>query len=163
MGRNTKKTGNSQLMTTLFLDLEKTMIHSWDDPIIVNEERIMSSIRLVNPDKVGIYSYAIYDKKDLTIFQDTIQYELEKSFQINIDPSLVFTVEEIAETIKQTKNADVRKFIQEYSKQKSFYEFIKNKYRNGKFILIDDLVDNSEVFLGDLNIQFLNPFLSMSY
>lgn len=86
MGRNTKKTGNSQLMTTLFLDLEKTMIHSWDDPIIVNEERIMSSIRLVNPDKVGIYSYAIYDKKDLTIFQDTIQYELEKSFQINIDP-----------------------------------------------------------------------------
>ena len=51
-------------MTTLFLDLEKTIIHSWDDTIIINEERITDIIRRINPNKIGVYSYAKYKKKD---------------------------------------------------------------------------------------------------
>ncbi len=60
-------------MTTLFLDLEKTIIHSWDDPIIINEERITDIIRRINPNKIGVYSYAIYSQKDLETFQNLIQ------------------------------------------------------------------------------------------
>lgn len=148
-------------MTTLFLDLEKTIIHSWDDPMIVNEERVTNKIRSINPDKIGIYSYAIYDRKDLTIFQSTIQEDLENTFQIKIDPTLLVTVEEIADTVKQLKNSDVRTFIQQYGKQKSFSEFIKQKYKVGKFILLDDLVENTEIIEGDLKIQFINPFLKL--
>jgi hypothetical protein len=83
-------------MTILFLDLEKTIIHSWDDPILINEERIIDIIRRINPNQIGVYSFAIYNKNDLDIFQKTILFELECALHIKIEQNLIFTVEDIA-------------------------------------------------------------------
>ncbi|MBP7284948.1 MAG: hypothetical protein KBA66_25400 [Leptospiraceae bacterium] len=149
-------------MTTLFLDLEKTIIHSWDDPILINEERIINIIRSVNPSKIGIYSFAIYNKQDLDIFQKTILFALEGALHINIQTDLIFTVEEIADTVLKTKKSDVRNFIQVYGKQRSFTEFIKEKYKEGNFVLIDDLVENKEISENNIRIQLINPILKIA-
>jgi hypothetical protein len=148
-------------MTTLFLDLEKTIIYSWYDPVIINEDRITRIIRSIKPDKIGIYSFAIYNNDDLELFYKTIQPEIETTFHIKIESDLTYTVEEMVETILQRNDTDIRKFIQEYGKQKSFSEFIKRKYKEGHFVLLDDLVDNTETLVGNLSIQFINPFLKV--
>lgn len=141
-------------MKTVFLDLEKTIIYSWDDPIVINEGIIINQLQLIRPDFVGIYSFAIYDEQDRNIFLKIMKQEIENTLHIKIEPSLIFTVLEIAKTVLKMQTGDVQKFIQTYGKQKSFQEFIKQKFQEGEFILIDDLVENFEI----PNIKFINPF-----
>lgn len=148
-------------MKTVFLDLEKTIIYSWDDPMSINEDIIKDQLRNINPDRIGIYSFAIYTEEDKEIFFRTMKEEIENIFQCKIDSNLIFTVQEIADTIGKKKNQDVQSFIKSYGKQKSFQEFINQKFAEGEFILIDDLVDNLAFFENKLHIQFINPFVKV--
>ena len=150
-------------MTTVFLDLEKTLIHSWEDPVLINENIIRKKLDLLNPDTIGIYSFAIYDDKDRTVFTNSIKQEIESSLHIKIESSFVFTVSEIAETVLNKKSPDIQSFIQEYGKQKSFEQFIHQKFQSGNFTLIDELVENLDLYENQiLSIHFLNPFLKIS-
>lgn len=64
--------------------------------------------------------------------------------------------------VLKLKNSDVRNFIQVYGKQRSFTEFIKNKYKEGNFVLVDDLVENIEISENNIHIQLINPLLKVS-
>ena len=140
-------------MNTVFLDLEKTLIYSWDDPVIINESIIKKTLDAIRPDSIGIYSFAIYDNVDRLHFIESLKQEIESSFQINIDSSLIFTVSEIA----------IQSFIQDYGKQKSFKLFIHQKFETGNYTLIDDLVENLDLQENPiLSIHFLNPFLNLT-
>lgn len=143
-------------MKTVFLDLEKTIIHSWDDPVIINEDMIRKHLQLIQPDLVGIYSFAIYDEQDRNVFLNTIKEEIENTFHLKIEAALIFTVQEIAKTVLKMQTEDIQKFIQTYGKQRSFLEFVKEKFPEGEFILIDDLVENLEIE----NIKLVNPFIN---
>lgn len=145
-------------MKTVFLDLEKTIIHSWDDPVIINEVIVTERLTSIRPDLIGIYSFAIYDDRDRNYFLHSMKQEIEDSFHLKIETSLVFTVQEIANTILKAQVKDIQTFIQTHGKQNSFQEFIITKFKEGEFVLIDDLVENIEVSIDQLNLQFINPF-----
>ena len=150
-------------MNTVFLDLEKTLIYSWDDPVIINESIIKKTLDAIRPDSIGIYSFAIYDNVDRLHFIESLKQEIESSFQINIDSSLIFTVSEIAEIVLKKEYPDIQSFIQDYGKQKSFKLFIHQKFETGNYTLIDDLVENLDLQENPiLSIHFLNPFLNLT-
>ena len=54
-------------MKTLFLDLEKTIIESVDNPIFLNDniEKIFNLFQKEKFDKVLIFSFAIHEKEDI--------------------------------------------------------------------------------------------------
>lgn len=114
-------------MNTVFLDLEKTLIYSWDDPVIINESIIKKTLDAIRPDSIGIYSFAIYDNVDRLHFIESLKQEIESSFQINIDSSLIFTVSEIAEIVLK-KNLQISKALYKIMENKNrlSYSFIKS-------------------------------------
>ena len=69
-------------MKYLFLDLEKTVIDSWDNTIVFNNPKVYETIVSIKPDKVGIYSFAIWNKKDKETFRILLLDELSKVYNI---------------------------------------------------------------------------------
>ena len=68
----------------LFLDLEETVIRSWDNPLFCNTDFILDVLKKENVKQVHIYSFAIYNDHDKEIFEKTMKAGLEQHLGVEI-------------------------------------------------------------------------------
>ncbi|MCB1158878.1 MAG: hypothetical protein H7A25_26660 [Leptospiraceae bacterium] len=146
-------------MKYLFLDLENTVIDSWENLIVLNNPKVQETIRSINPEKIGIYSFAIWDDKDKETFKTMLFADITKTYNINIDLELLFSVPDIIKISGFDPKMKPNEFIKSYGKELSFIQFSKKKFggNGNETFLIDDLVEDTYIESKNIKITMLNP------
>jgi hypothetical protein len=125
----------------LFLDLEETLIMSWNNPTIINVEQIKKLIFDISPDNIHIFSAAIWDSNDVDHFEKHLKDRLEKVFEIKI--SFVLSMEECKrKTSWATLNTDISELLLLIGKFRLFADVCKTLFKNSECFLIDDMCEN---------------------
>lgn len=148
------------MMKEIWLDLEQTIISSWDDPILCNVEKIRNF--LINTKSVNIFSFAVWNEKDRKHFRNNLAPWLsrELNVQFNRCPSIEQIINDIFWKIKNIK-IDQVSLVNEWGKARVFEEFIRVTGGSGEFVLIDDVVEDTSItrtlFNGNIqHIQLIN-------
>lgn len=109
--------------------------------------------------KIGIYSFAIWDDKDKETFKTMLFADITKTYNINIDLELLFSVPDIIKISGFDPKMKPNEFIKSYGKELSFIQFSKKKFggNGNETFLIDDLVEDTYIESKNIKITMLNP------
>ncbi len=146
-------------MKYLFLDLENTVIDSWDNLIILNNPEVHKNIKSISPDKVGIFSFAIWNEADKDKFFLSLMNSLNQLYNIQIDPNLVYSLEEVKQAVAGNIKLSNNDFIKCFGKDLAFIKFSRDKFIGHDLYLIDDLVEFTNIETDSIKITLLNPIL----
>ena len=138
----------------IFLDLEKTIIESWDMPfdlmmniLFIREEIDKLKVKYGDNISFHIFSFAISDEEDLKTFENTLQASVEANFG-TIESCFIASNENLFALAKQkgmeVKEGDFPSDLFGNMKAESFEEMVKHTHKNQINVLFDDLVENSE-------------------
>ena len=133
------------MKTILFLDLENTIIDTWDNRnICSNWKSIKSWISCINFDEVHVFSYAIWNQDDIRTFKDSIAPSIEEVLKIRfndkvLDVDLMRVI--CANHLKIRMNKD--DFFTFMKKEISFRIICEENFSGCECILLDDMVIDS--------------------
>jgi len=128
----------------LYLDLEDTVIDSWDSRLIkpVQCKRIKDFMEFCKYEEFSIFSYAIWNDADREVFNAKIRPMLEKYFECECVH--VPTVQEMMETDHKLTGLhfnSISDYIRIRGKADGFRNWVVNmKPENDHYALIDDAV-----------------------
>ena len=132
----------SKVPVKVFLDLEETIIVNFNDPLITlcNVGKIRDFLQDLEVKEVTIFSFAIWDAKDLETFNSEIKPMIERG--LNVKVVACPTTEEIRKTVLKRLLAhfNMHDFLSLWGKKRAFIEFVQEVEGEGEFILIDDCV-----------------------
>lgn len=136
----------TEVDTLVFLDLEQTIIASFDDPFLINVQSIKQFLQERNITEVGIFSFAIWDQKDQYTFKDHIKPAIELALGVTVKtwPTLQDMVRADREFtgVRFDTELETHRFTQLRGKKDGFLHYVQHKYNFKKAILIDDVVPN---------------------
>lgn len=150
----------------LFLDLESTivtdLVDGWHTGQIINLEKILALIEKFNPDKIGIFSFAIWNEEELKKFNQHLREEIERVLDRKLD--IVLTVDDdiipaccaVRKLLRSTVSFnDATEF---WSKGETFRLFMRNQFGSTdnpptSVILIDDVVWDESWHWPELNVS----------
>lgn len=141
-------------MKTFWLDLEETVIKSWDEPFLINIQKIKDLIVQTECQNFGIFSFAIWDDNDKKFALTHFVPMIEDTFGIKI--SEIPTKIELFKSIKMSKNKqfDFDDFNDFWNKENAFVDWIRATH-TGTHILIDDMVEDCEMCFHGCNIKMI--------
>lgn len=152
-------------MTTLYLDLEGTVITSFDDALLANTCRVRDFLD-ANSDldraDVRVFSFAVYNDKDKDVFVRTMKAMLERALGVTITqwPSLydmALASQKLSghRWIDQDDGSmDVHDYISIVGKVNAFEDWANYHHaQGGRVVLLDDIVPMKTVINETLNLQ----------
>lgn len=127
-----------------FIDLEQTIIESWDNPNLINVQRISTWLKQERADELRIFSFAIWDDKDKRKFDN----DIKPAIQLALDLPVVSwpSVQDMMRAdfnhtgIRFEEGHAVSEFIQLRGKEQGFFNFVCNQYDFDRAVLVDDVV-----------------------
>lgn len=140
--------------TTIFLDLENTVIVDWYDPTPINHSIFHRFIRdrflgftandFLNGHKVPvtIFSWAIDNQNDIESFNKVIRGIIEKEFPIKIENIITRShALSVAGKFMKRPTLDLDdEFL--LGKERIFFEFCRGSDLQGRVVLFDDTASN---------------------
>lgn len=126
-------------MKRVFLDLEGTIIDMWDNPILINVDKIRNFLVKCEVSEIEIFSFAIWDKDDVNAFGD-IKESLEKNLCVNIKTT--HPLDDVSKIVNKFNRFQLKTIetASLWGKARSFEDFIDATHENSHCILIDDIV-----------------------
>ena len=133
----------------IFLDIEKTLIKSLDNPLMINHE-LIANITKDNPN-VSLFTFGIWDEIELKRVEWLIR-EIGTIHNIKIDE--VFTKKTILECVNTTLKITIDEFDLNdfFGKDGAFVNFCKSSF-SGECILVDDMVENCIMEFPDIDLK----------
>ena len=130
------------MKTLHFWDLEETVIDSWQSGLLTNVSIVSDFVAKHKIKEVTIFSFAIWNEKDLIRFDKEFKKMLEDTFEVKIVN--VLTTEQIRQTVCQAMCAqfDIHDFLSLWGKKRAFVEFCEAVHPNTHTVLLDDCVPN---------------------
>lgn len=152
----------------LFLDLEDTVITpvmaGWWNTECINVARVKRVIREFQPHYVHLFSFAIWNERELELFRQGTKPMLENTFGVKL--GLEWTVDDdiipmcCAQTGLAISTVDFQECSNFWGKQQSFRlcmrEHFKNTHKHGVHVdvlFLDDVVYDENFFWPDLEID----------
>lgn len=136
----------------VFWDLEETVIESFDDPRLVNQERMVELVHHFSTKAIVIFSFAIWNLDDKALFECKMQPLLECLYGIQIADVLLVPDVNRMYSKKTSIFLDDTEFTALMGKHGAFVEYAKIMTKgNDTFVLIDDAVDNASFHFRDTN------------
>lgn len=148
----------------LFLDLEETLITDWYNPALGQRDLVNALLeKHFATGAMGtrgvldatIWSHAVSDTRDVERFNQYMKDWLERAYAINI--IRVITMDEMCECTKAWTGFDrvpPYELIQTYKKDISLEHWVRTHIqKDAHVILLDDTVENKEVFWSDHNLR----------
>lgn len=140
----------------IFLDLEETIINTWDNPFLMNVENIRAFISQRGAELVHIFSFAVWDENDQDVFdshplmKDAIAEALD--VEIGDVPSLRDVQRSFA-NIHRLVFKDKSDFLDLTSKELGFIAFCRDRFSDAHCILIDDKVEEMTIDVPGKNLK----------
>ena len=132
-----------------FIDLEQTIIESWQAPDLINVQRIRSWLEVEKADEIRIFSFAIWNEIDKQRFNDEIKTRIEDALGLPVMswPSVQDMMKaDFRHTgIRFETGHEVSEFIQLRGKKDAFMHFVFDQYDFHRAVLIDDVVPDLTV------------------
>lgn len=152
-------------MTLLYLDLEGTVLTSFDDALLMNVCRVQDFLD-ANPDldrtDVRVFSFAIYNDKDKDQFVRTMKPMLERALGVTITscPSL-YDMALASQRLtghrwidQDTGDVDIHDYISIVGKVHAFEDYVNYHHaEGGRVVLVDDIVPSKTVLNRTLGLQ----------
>lgn len=140
--------------TAFYLDLEGTVLDSWDNPVLVNMHRVHTFVEQHGVTDVNVFSFAIHNEKDRQEFLTHMKPMLERvyGFKVNDVP----TAEEVRKEVCKHMGThfDLQEFLLVWGKARAFQEYAQFKVPRGcRAVLLDDMVPNMNVHYKDLDVK----------
>ena len=142
----------------LFLDLEDTVIDNWSNGYYanaVNTVRVRNIIKAVRPTEVRLFSYAVYNKSDVDMFNTVFREWLEDLLGIKFEDD-IFCVGDLFQMCKQDGvfYESIHDCMSLLGKAHGFQRFIEMspKYKDCVITLVDDVVTNKTLLYHDRNM-----------
>ena len=146
-------------MDTVFLDLEETVIDSWDSGLLVNSGKVRDFLQQNSVKSVHIFSFAIWTDKDKVDFDKRLRPFLKRA--LSTDFRMVPSVEDMMKVdtaITGVHFDSITDFLSIRGKQGAFMSFCKHHFDRKHNVLVDDVVPNAMFHNFDtgLKLQFVN-------
>lgn len=142
----------------VFVDLEGTLIDSFGNRCALtdNIDKIRATILDTGVTKIDIFSFAIFSKSDVEVFDQKLRVPLEKMLGVSIGKCITVP-EMMAADLKVSKthwDGDLGEFLTCRGKAGAFESWCKHTAPNDSFnILIDDIVDDTKM-IHEMNKNF---------
>jgi len=142
----------------IFLDLENTIIDSWDNPVFLEEKIDFIKNKLQKFDSeektLILFSFAVDNNHSLNIFNERLKYEIENLFNLQFSKIVLFSKDNLFKIAKQAFNIEplvddnINDIFFGNTKEQIFEALVLKEHLNETSILFDDTVSNSikEVF-----------------
>jgi len=132
----------------VFLDLEQTLIDSWDNPFTFNQSKhIRFTLQHLSfrPTNFHLFTWAINNQSELRQFKSQTLPHIEKEFRIKID-HIILKDEclQITKNIRKIQVLDEFDLSQLIGKGDAFFDFCKF-HQITDSVLFDDTVENSKL------------------
>lgn len=138
-------------MKHLFLDLEDTVIDSWWNPVLVNVEKIKRMIGEVSPQKIHIFSGAIWNEDDKQRFSANVQADIEKSLGIKIDSVISMADAINVSSWKTFSFSCISEALILVGKFKLFEDYCELNMGGHECVLLDDQCPSKTIFYNGNN------------
>jgi hypothetical protein len=153
-------------VTTLYLDLEGTVLTNWSDALLMNVSRVTDFLD-ANPDldrsDVRVFSFAIYNDADKETFVRTMKPMLERALGVTLTacPSL-YDMAIRSQMLtgyrwvdQDTGALDITMYINVVGKVRAFEDWVTYHRDEGasRVVLVDDIVPMKTVLNHTLGLQ----------
>lgn len=155
---------NATTQNLVFLDLEETLIDSWDEgnTLLFNVEKVKSLLTNVGASTVtlGLMSWAVWDSKDKFTFNEKFRKPLEDALGFQFDTNFVWSMEDWQhEASKATGKFLTKEDLFDVCGKQELLFLMRNckKFTNKHVHLVDDKVDHRLSFHSATNncvVQF---------
>lgn len=136
--------------TKFFFDLEETLITNWHDPVLTNVQKVKQWIADNGVKQAGVFSWAIWNQKDVDVFNTQLKKWLESVYEIEFTEVVTKTaaVRTVchAKALKYEDDFDLEQVAKVFGKHGIFTEWCLARERDCTCILLDDLVPDRETF-----------------
>ena len=147
-------------MAIVLLDLEETVIDSWEKRNALPEN--LDKIRrfLKSNDRLGLMSWAVWDTKDKNDFQQNLQLGIEQALEHSFEKELIFSMHDFSDVILKKKRKWVSRddMFDLFGKEECLLQMLRlEQFNDWDIYLIDDCVDHNLTFSRNHQcIRFLN-------
>jgi len=140
----------------LFLDLEETVIDSFDEfKKFINIREVKSFIKINDFDEVRLYSFAIWNDDDVAKTKNFFVPRLNKLLDIQIcsDILRLSDIRSVVENGERMRFEFDHEFNLMFKKDLSFMKFVQHSMKDVDVVLLDDTVQNMTIVNKDTNVQ----------
>ncbi len=138
----------------LFLDLEDTIIERFDDPLLMNVEKIKDWLGQHQFDEIRMFSFAIHNDRDIYIFETQMRESIQRVLDITIHPTVFATGNHFKEIGKHFKESITHnELFEEIGKYRSFVAWCNLHFKGNHCVLLDDAFADETQILWDSNTQ----------
>lgn len=151
---------------TVFLDLEDTVIDTFDAGALLPQDGVRRFLARERPARVALFSYALWDAHRKAECARRIVPALEASLDVELDLALSPTVAELCRIIEHTRRMPAGSlgacdFFDWFGrKEEGFLQFIRfgGVFTGAEAVLLDDAVPDMEVTVREpaLRIRTVN-------
>lgn len=144
----------------IFLDLEETVIDSWQSGLLVNSHKVRDFLADQQVSNVTIFSFAVWNDEDQKTFAKEHQRSLQKALDTHVAecPTVQDFMQADTRLTGVHWHGDVTEFITLRGKMGAFVNWCKLHHPNHNCVLVDDVVDNVDIVNRDTGttIRFIN-------
>ena len=138
----------------LFLDLEDTIIESWDNPFLINVSKIKEWLVQHSFDEIRLFSFAVHSERDALIFNMYMKPAIEQVLDVVIHPDIFVTGNEFKKIGKFfMESVTHNELFSEIGKYRSFIAWCNIHFKGNHCVLLDDAFSNETQLLWDSNTQ----------
>jgi hypothetical protein len=125
-----------------YWDLEGTVIDNWDSQQLCNVHEVRRYVAANNITDVTIFSFAIWDEKDVATFHRELEPMLVDAFGVKFVN--VLSAEYVRKVVLKHMRAhfDLNDFLCLWGKNRGFIEYCEAGLTGGTVTLLDDQVPN---------------------
>lgn len=144
----------------VFLDLEETVIDSWDSGLLCNSSQVREWLAQHNVKQVDIFSFAVWNEQDQDKFWREMARPLNKALDVGMGNCI--TVQDMMQQDRALTGidwaGDVTEFICLRGKVGAFTNWCRLLHAGNDCVLIDDIVPNMDIINHDTggSIKFIN-------
>lgn len=153
-------------LNTIWIDIENTLVESWDINLPINIEKIDNIIKKFSPCNIGIFSFAIWNDENKREFNEKFKNDFQTRLNCIIDDNMIPTKMKLFNDIRNANipeislipqsNFTFMDFCDFWNKERAFVDWIRLTNKTGTHILIDDFVQNATLTFNDCNIILIN-------
>ena len=158
--------------TVIFFDLELTLIEDWSNPLLQHHANpaLIPWIKQQGDFKAGLLSFAVWNERDLTVFNRTLRKDIEDVFGFSFDDGLMLIKDQLlakTRTWEKMPFLSADDFSDFFNKRKAMEDLWLHEFQqpNTRVILLDDTVPNFTISSDEVDnchLQLVNP-LSASF